>query len=419
MSDNAFPDVLGYITGGDRINLGVVQIAPGVRPKIAQAGRPFEIALVVQNACDAKVDVTINLHLPKQFAAKSARVVVGLTPAEVGYVSLPITAAHNITANTYKLGLEVDAKPLSKPNRVRTVEGGEEFDVFVLPEDRAKRVDAVRRASFAFNKRMGIGKNLLEVSVQVAPAAPNTADNAALLARLGDTLRFKVLPQLKRDSIVNPLTDDTLRRFNEAGYNLKRPEALMIAKVMAIILEYAAPSENSHDPLQAGDYNLTPMLTGSKKVDAMPRWARAMLRLIARDDRATNHAVAAVIRFLYDELLRDAIDYAFALVEVNTGENVGSDTEKAEYANHLLNALSEKAGLDFIYVYMPLVIAGITINERITPKEDNFVEALRELWLIMDERRVEVDYQGQPVLEMANQVIERALQTYGYRRGST
>ena len=81
MVDSAFPDVLGYITGGERINIGVVQIAPGVRPKIAQAGRPFEIALVIQNACDAKVDVTINLHLPKQFAAKSSRIVVGLTPA--------------------------------------------------------------------------------------------------------------------------------------------------------------------------------------------------------------------------------------------------------------------------------------------------------------------------------------------------
>ena len=38
-----YPDVLGFLTGGQRSNFGSAQVALAVRPRIVRAGRPFEV----------------------------------------------------------------------------------------------------------------------------------------------------------------------------------------------------------------------------------------------------------------------------------------------------------------------------------------------------------------------------------------
>ena len=50
--------LLGAVTGGERLNLDVVQCALGVRPSSVPAGKPFEAILLLQNASDVNVDVT-------------------------------------------------------------------------------------------------------------------------------------------------------------------------------------------------------------------------------------------------------------------------------------------------------------------------------------------------------------------------
>jgi len=99
MIDSAnYPDILGLITGGERLNLDSVQIAVATRPRFVRAGRPFEILLLVQNAVDTDVDITMTLHMPSvdakkqkdRFIIQTQRVVVGVKPAEVGYALLPI-----------------------------------------------------------------------------------------------------------------------------------------------------------------------------------------------------------------------------------------------------------------------------------------------------------------------------------------
>ena len=104
MSDSQpdnLPDLLGAVTGGDRLNLDVMQCALGVRPSSIPAGKPFEAILLLQNASDVNVDVTAVVRLPEQdakgkrnrFIVKRERLVVGLRPAEVGYMTLPLSSS--------------------------------------------------------------------------------------------------------------------------------------------------------------------------------------------------------------------------------------------------------------------------------------------------------------------------------------
>lgn len=430
------PDVLGFLTGGPRAGVGAIQAACAIRPKQAPIGKPFEALLLLQNAADTAAEVTITLHLPKGFEAPKSKIVVGVNPGEVGFVSLPLMARDLAPGSAHKLGVELEAKSSGKPGRVRENEGGPAFNPAVLPPDRQKGLAAIKGLSFSAAKRMG--RAVLDVPVTLAapdPSAPvrevkpgwfslwslaDVEDERFLMNRYGEALRFKILPGLKHERTLMPLVEATRNRFEAAGFPLDYFEALMIGKLMALLLEYALPKEFGHDPLVSGKFNLYPLLTGAGgEFRHAPRWFRGLVKAIARDERAAGAAIGLLQKPLYDLLLRDALDLGFILVEQHTGENVGDDKEMDDYASTLLQKLHGESGLSFIHVYMPLVMAGITVNEIIVTDDDNMIEALRQLWVVLDGRRELADENTLPVVELTEQVIERALETYGFRRGST
>ncbi len=429
-----FPDVLGYVTGGQRAPVGIVQVALAVRPASIGAGGGAEVLLLVQNAGDARVDVSALLQLPKGLAGRNARLVAGLAAGEVGVMSLPVLAQPDTAPGSYKLGLEVDVKPLAKAERLREASGGGRFHPGSVRADKARQLEALKTLTFTTTKRLA--RNILEVSVEVTAggharlfdAEPgwqslwtlaDVPDERVLLKYYGDTLRTRVIPQLRREYTLSPLIDATQARFAAAGFRLHSPETVLIAKVMALVLEYSAPKLHGFSPLTAGYYDLSPFFAGGGQTAHMPRWSRALLRLIARDERTAMHAVPVLTRMAYDDLLRDAIALSFQVVEAATGEDVGTEQEMAVYADRLIEALQTQAGMDLVHAYMPLVLGGIVINEQLKTEDVNFIHLLRELWALLDERRTETGDDGAPVIDIAEQLIERALQSYGFRKGST
>lgn len=62
--DPLYPDVLGAITGGSRINLESLQIAVGVFPRQAYLNQPIEIIVIVQSLIDQPIQAKIAIQLP-------------------------------------------------------------------------------------------------------------------------------------------------------------------------------------------------------------------------------------------------------------------------------------------------------------------------------------------------------------------
>jgi hypothetical protein len=431
----SFPDVLGYLTDGVRAPVGVVQVALATRPAVVTAGDAFEVVLLVQNAADSRVDVSAVVQLPRGFSGQNTRFIAGIAAGEVGIISLPVVAQPDLNPGSYKLGVEVDAKPLKKAERLREASGGGRFKPASIRADKAQQIEALKALQFSTNKRLA--RNVLETPVEVrtgsGKASPFSAeagwqslwtmadlpDTRVLLHYYGDLMRVKVIPQLRREYTLTPLTEATSARFAAAGFPLNQAEALLIAKVMALVLEYAAPKAHQLSPLAAGVFDLTPFFSDGGDIHQMPRWARALLRLIARDERTALHVVPVLTHMVYNDLLRDAISLSFSLVETATGEDVGSDDEMREYADRIIEAIRLQSGMSLMLAYMPLLLGGIIINEQIKTEDVNFIHLLREQWTLLDQRRAEDDEQGAAVLELAEHLIERALQTYGFRRGST
>ncbi len=162
-----YPDILGFLTGGPRYNLSVVQFALATRPRVVHAGRPFEAILLVQNASDVDVDITAMLQLPKKdakgqpdrFKAKAQRLVIGLQPAEVGYLKLPIMCDRTTAIQEgYELGVSVKVKPLSRPQRIRPAEGS--GSIAQLRPECHEDMKELQKLVFSVEKSFGLGSVL-------------------------------------------------------------------------------------------------------------------------------------------------------------------------------------------------------------------------------------------------------------------
>ncbi len=429
------PDVLGALTGGERCAIGVLQLALGVRPRVARAGRPFEVLLLAQNTVDAPVDLTAVLQLPDGFVSRRARIVVGLSPMESGYVTLPVAAmAQTPAGSSYKIAMAVEVRVEGSPPRARPPERGLMLGSDDLSAENADRVEALKGVEFSTAKKFG--RNSLETSIDLLSGSigrivdyqpgwvslwtlVDLRDEAALLHRFADLFRFRVLPGLQRAHTLGPLAEETASRFAGAGYPLKPVEALMIAKVMALLLEYAMPKESAHSPIAAGSYNVVPLLSHDRHLEAAPRWFHGMIRALARDQRGAFHAASVVQKLLYDELLHDAVLFAFETVSVATGEDLGREADRLHFADRLIDGLKTHEGIDFFNTYLPLVICGIMVNGQISAADENTIETMRLMWTALDERRPESGDHDQALLDLVETTIQRTLETYGFNRRQT
>lgn len=59
-----FPDVLGAITGGRRLILDALHVAAAVRPAAIEAGKTFEVLVIIQNCLNNDVDAVLRLIVP-------------------------------------------------------------------------------------------------------------------------------------------------------------------------------------------------------------------------------------------------------------------------------------------------------------------------------------------------------------------
>ncbi|MCA9911453.1 MAG: hypothetical protein KC519_22520, partial [Anaerolineae bacterium] len=279
-----YPDVLGAVTGGTRVAMGVMQFALALTTDVIAAGRASEAILLVQNASDHKVEIAALLHLPDhdakrqkgRFISRSARVAVPVQPGEVGYIRLPFgVLPDTASGDQYKLSVDIEVRSTSagKPKRVRGQDGGITFDPDTISDEARAHYEALLDLMFSAHKPAL--RNALDMTFAVTEAhlAPPPklkaqwtslwtmadADERLIMLRYADLLTVKVLPQLRRQKVLPSLMEATKEHFSDAGYPLHDVEATLIAKMLTLILEYASPQDSAHDFMAAGNYSIAPL----------------------------------------------------------------------------------------------------------------------------------------------------------------
>jgi hypothetical protein len=445
--NTAYPDILGCVTGGERLNIGVVQMALAIRPQVLQAGRPFEVLILLQNASNAPVDVTLTLQLPERdakkqkdrFIAKVNRLVIGLQPAEVGYALLPVTTlADTASADDYRIGLEVAAKANEKPHRIRPGEGAPPVDERTLRRDLQKELAELKTLSYSTEKR-GLMRGIVEVSFSLLPGKVGSlvdlkpgwhslwtlldlqAEDSSLAHRFGPEMRLQILPRLSKERVYKPLVTKVEQVFNDAGYPLQALEASFVARLLGLVLIYAATGQeavtNVNLPpakhLQIGEYFEDERYLKPDEEIHLPQWANGLMRAVGQDKRAAQHPLQAITHFAFDDLLMDGIRHGLQLIEEAVHIELGDEDEHAHYAHQLIDRLHEKNQMDFVSAYMPLVIAGTLVYEHMLLPEEDRHDILDAITPMLKAREKTLRPEDHDVYAITRDVARIVLMKYG------
>jgi hypothetical protein len=333
----------------------------------------------------------------------------------------------------YKVGVEVSIKPKQKAERVRSAEGGEPFQADSLDAEARAHYDELVGLSFSASRPPL--RSALETTFAVGQARPApppdlharwvslwtlaNAESHLLMARYADALKQRVFPRLRRMKMYPMLLEATQQHFADAGYPLQEAEAGLIGKMMALILEYASPRENAHGFMAAGHYAIAPMLDSiqidGQPIAELPHWFREFLHLVALDERVADHAPRLLTGRLYTALLRDAVEHAFTLVQQTTGQRLGEAPEIAAYANQLAAMIEHKRGLNFQRVYLPLIMGGVLVSDRMLMPGEQQDDMVNTLVNLLPEREASLTSQDADVLELTQQTIHRVTKIYGHR----
>lgn len=455
-SAHNYPDVFGFITDSERFAAGPVQVALATRPRSVKAGRQFEVIMLVQNISDAPVDVTVKLQLPPKdqkgqkgrFITGQDSLIVGLQPAEVGYVTLPMsTMPDTAIGSDYMIGMEISAKATSKGERVRSQSGGATFNPSSVSADRREKLANLKKVKFSAQKRRGLlrGGTALETPISVIQGKigqrpdlqpgwqslwtmEDQDDANLLLDKYGALMRQRVIPGMKPERMFEPLHQQVVMRFRRSGYKLTKAESLCATRLLMAIINYAAGTGDG--TVAAGSYDVMSILRNRERdrtrlekqrlisdepleEPELPNWATAYMQLLAKDERMARVPHRVLPELLFDDLLFDALTYGLRIVERDSGVGLGDDEEMAQFARVVMEKLVTKGEMDFSHAYLPWIMGGLIVTDETLVGDERLTDVMKDLRFMVEEREREHDEDNDAIFEMATTVMENTLKKYG------
>ncbi len=418
-----YPDLLGYVTGGERLNINLIQCAITTRPDHILAGQSFEVLLLIQNMTDVDVDVTLEMKLPDKdhknqrgmFFSKSSRLLVGLQPAEVGYITLPASCSPKTApGEDYPLLADVKVDRADrghKPVRVRENDGGSAVTLDVLSDEKQETLRALRSLTWSAEHQPLRNQRLKEqFSVQPAGVSGLAAmlkpdwvslwtlrdylDEKGLEDRVQEHLAVILPPLADKEAMFKTLYAKTNEVFKKADYPLQAAEAVFIAKVMTLVLcEVGVPQPTRTEPHPQ-----------------MPRWYKKLVQLLFQEPRFRDYPERVITTQLYYPLLKDSIQHAFRMVETVRKERFGSPEEIEGYIADLTDTLQAEHTPSYGQVSFPLLVAGVIANSRVVMPNENIRNTLNMLHKAMQKRQPEHSDDNQFVTDMLNEIIDMSFE---------
>ncbi len=403
-----YPDVLGTITGGPRLNVDAAQCAFAVYPRSTAIGQPFEALVLLQNACDKPIQVNVTLQLPRKDSAGNRvslitpkdAILVNLQPAETGILHIPIVPhlpTQPGTDNLLGVKFEVRAPKDAKP--VRSLQGGRAAAALNMSP---VRLNILREVGFnAVMREPGflIAKfNIIPGQVEAAPTPAPRYESLWTTTELGkEQAKYKAQAEqaqkiantLTRTRVLRPLIETTQKRFAQTNLPLYPGECLFIAKLMTYVMEEGLELEAGFSLAEARWFNRLTAIVGDQA-------------LLNDDDQ--------LVETLYPGVIHDAVRLGLNMVERSARQTFGTPQEHVAYADQVLSALEGGIPVDLEHVYLPLVLAGLMLNAQVKSSRENLWESLAQIREAWQARTAQITGESAVVAELFNRFITEAEQ---------
>jgi hypothetical protein len=363
-----YPDVLGQITGGQRINMEGLEVALGVYPKMAYVNQPFEVVIVLQNMIDDELRLKIAIRAPSIDRQGNVMIIeiakpqmaFSIGPGEVGVLRMPVIA-NPPTKPENDIPLRVAIRyRTNSDNYIRPPGGGAPPSVLTVSPF---KLQVLREIDFIAHK-WNESTDILTVNFDIAPKhfpgnpPPMKPSYETLWTQEGMQKEIRLALsyydealELAKPAATGQLyvsfLDAVEERFAKRGLPLHPGETKAIAKMMAYTVEDAPTREPG-------------------VVLENTRWFRALCQVLASDpsmieiDR--HHLIS---HYVFDAVIYEAILVAFKIAASRVKEDLGSKEERFNYANRFMKWFSGYGDPDLTFIYLPLILGGVSIARSV------------------------------------------------------
>ncbi len=364
-----YPDVLGAITGGPRINMDALEVAVGMYPRQAFLNQPVEVVLALQNMVDQPITLKIAVRVPTTdrkgnivvIDTPKGQVSITLRPGEAGVLRLPIIAKPP-TQPGKDFPVRVAIRYRAPPNarQIRPPGGGIRPSVLSVSPFKLQVLREVEYAAHKWNE----STDILTVYFDVMPKRLDikTEEPKARYETLWTTDEMEhetrqavpfvpavleLATSAQFGSVYPALYEAVVERFAARDMPLHPGEAMAIAKMMAYTVDVA--------PLREPDV-----------IVEETRWFRGLCQVIGGDEALLECDRNEVISHnVFEGVLYEAVLMAFPILQQRVKENLGNMEERISYANRIMTWFSGHGEGDLSYIYLPLVLCGLVVSPHV------------------------------------------------------
>lgn len=378
-----YPDVLGAITGGTRISMDALQCAVGIFPRQVYINQPCELVVILQSMVDENMQVKVAIQLPTEdkkgdpvvIETPKKMISLGLRPGEVGVLRMPLVALPPTSAGKgFPVRVAVRYRTAKPGNVVRPPAGGAPPSTLSTSSFKMQELRKIQYSAQIWHESAEIITTYLDIASKRIPSIPQdlkpnyetlwTHESMLVERQLVrgkiETAR-RVAAGLTRSSVYEPLVEAVDERFGKRGIPLHPAETRAIAKIMTYTLDQGMELE-----------------AGFREEESL--WFRTLCQVLAHNEEVEDWPRGELaIKYLFDAALYDAILLGFAVIQPKIREDLGDHEERVSYANRLLTWLLGKGEADLNYVYLPLVMSGVIVNQIVSGRYDNPWELIDQL----------------------------------------
>ena len=370
-----YPDVLGAITGGTRININELQVALGVFPQRTYLNQPLEVVLILQNTVDQPMQVKVGIQLPTEdkkgnpVVIDTPRKIMTLTlrAGEVGVLHTPIVPRPPThPSNKIPIRMAVRYRTATPGKLVRPPGGGVPPTILGISSFKLQALRDVIFSAHTWGQSTDIITTYFDIAPKLLPATPldvkpryeslwtheaMAEEREVVLSKVEDA--YRVANSLTRYSVYEALLKAVNERFAARDLVLHPGEAMAIAKMMTYTLDEGLTLEP--------DFELEES-----------RWFQTLCQLLAHDEALEDlNKGELAVEHLFEAALYDAVLLGFGVIMPKVEEDLGTHGEQRNYANRVLAWYAGQGQPDLSYAYLPLVMGGLVINQMATLKSDN------------------------------------------------
>lgn len=403
----SYPDAIGnYIASPRRFVTGGLQYVGHFEPAKITPGQVTHLHLFLQNNVNVPLTANLKINVPQSrgflrggkdlLAVGAPSLEVTLAAGEAGRLTLPVTTTEHTVSGKHSLRLEVKANSEGRAERVRppkskSVLGRGLIDnpvglnlVSSLGATYAE--EAVKKASFE-----------LEVAGQPQPSTETPqlnhiyesiwlAEEVRLFNQAVQELnlrRVQLRKEIGVEALYTNLFSESTVRFADAGLPLRIGEAIILAKILTYSCEYFLSDPNRRNGL------------------LVPIWEQAL-----REEVDTTDGLEVIRTVGYYHLLKFSVAISFGLIRRIFGDPCWSLKERQAVANHIADNIEAAQSLDQEFLYLPLLMAGTHIADRLKLKDENVGHTLT---LLKQAREARTDLFADKDMAQAKEIYDHIL----------